>query len=260
MKMEFQKIVLDDLITYARKDEHSILISGLSGTGKTYLAKEYYSLIGADDFIVINPVVKDIREIIDAIYNIDSKIVVCVENLDSGVKASSHTILKFLEEPLSNVYVIITCRSTYGVPDTILSRSKQLVLGHPLQQDIDDYARLKDSIKYTRLKESNVYRSCTSFNDIDYLFTLTLDQLSYIESFNDSISFKKPILDNSWKLNHFEDNSNLDSKFLLKYMLYCSKDVSLKSKILKCLSGLENYPISEHAILSQFLLEVKYGE
>lgn len=260
MKLEFQENSISELHYYRDKDEHSLLIAGSQGSGKTYLSKEYYKILGCDDFIVVNPTVKDIRDVIDSVYRLDSKILVCIENLDTGVKAASYAMLKFLEEPRPNVYVVVTCRNLYEVPDTILSRSKHIILGHPVDEDLSQYARVKDHIKFDRLKSSSIWKAVKTFNDIDYLFNLSYDQITYIESLRDTSVFKKPVLDVSWKLGHFEDNTELNVPFLLRYMLAISSDSNIRKKILNCLFELEQFPIAEHAILCKFIIEMKYGE
>ena len=105
MILNCQKEPIQELKQLADSDRHSVLVEGPSGCGKSYLAKQYAAMLGISDFAVINPTVQDIRDSINGSYNLDSPIVLCIENLDCGVPAASYTILKFLEEPLSHVYL-----------------------------------------------------------------------------------------------------------------------------------------------------------
>ena len=113
------------LMDLANSRHHSILIEGPQGCGKTYLAKQYAAMLNVSDFEVVKCSVDTIRDAIDETCKIKNDVVICLENLDDGVLSASYTILKFLEEPLPNVYIVVTCRNLKKVPDTIISRSSR---------------------------------------------------------------------------------------------------------------------------------------
>ena len=95
MILKCQSSALDELQNLADSDRHSVLIEGVAGSGKTYLAKQYAKFLSINDFVTVNATVNDIRKSIDTSYNLESKIVICIENLDTGVAGASHTLLKF---------------------------------------------------------------------------------------------------------------------------------------------------------------------
>ena len=94
---------------------------GPEGCGKSYLARQFAIKLGVDDFALVEPTVAGIREISDLCSEITTPIVICIENLDTGVVAASYTLLKFLEEPRKNVHVVVTARNIKHLPDTIPS-------------------------------------------------------------------------------------------------------------------------------------------
>ena len=146
MQLMNQQQALIDLTQLAEQRKQAVVISGAYAVGKTYLAREYGKLLGIPDFTVIEPKVNDIKSTIDSLIQLDTPIVLCVENLDLGVAAASYTLLKFLEEPKSNIYIVITCRNISQIPDTILSRAILVSVPNILSADIDAYAKTKNSV------------------------------------------------------------------------------------------------------------------
>ena len=134
-----QQNAIAELKSLSKYLRHSVLIEGPSGSGKSFLAKQYSQYLNILDFQVINPRVDDIRYCIDTCSGINNDIVICIENLDTGVREASYALLKFLEEPSDNIYVIITCNSIHHVPDTIVSRSSIVSINAPARADIDTY-------------------------------------------------------------------------------------------------------------------------
>ena len=107
MELISQRAALEDLHRLADANKHSILIEGSEGCGKSYIAKQYATMLDIVDFQVVEPKVQCIKEAINSCYVIDNPIVLYIENLDTGVLAASYALLKFLEEPSSHVYIVI---------------------------------------------------------------------------------------------------------------------------------------------------------
>ena len=65
MIADSHKEPLAELQTLAQAHRQSVLISGPSGSGKSYLCQQYANMLGIDDFVSIEPKVSDIREAMD---------------------------------------------------------------------------------------------------------------------------------------------------------------------------------------------------
>lgn len=260
MNLTCQVHAFDELNNLASRQLHSILIEGPVGCGKSYLAKQYASMIGTDDFVTVDPNVQSIRDAIDAVYELDSSIVLCIENLDSGVPAASYTLLKFLEEPLSHVYIVVTCRNRYGVPDTILSRCAYVTMSAPTVRDIEDYSKITNFEGYARVNKLSIWKAVRTFSDADMVMQFTPDQIFYYESLKSLISFKDTISNMAWKLTHYEDNSETNLAFVVNCLMQICNSSSIHRHALECIKSLNESKLSVHAVVCKFLMECKYGE
>lgn len=262
MDMSFQRILIEKLKDFSKDDVHSLLIEGHSGCGKTYLSKYYSNLLGVDDFIVMKPSVDNVRSILKMCYESPNKIAICIENLDGTTLKSSYTLLKFLEEPTSNAYIIVTCSNIYDIPSTIISRSITLSVPNIKNEDIDEYAKNLNVDKYRRFKSSRLWKCVKSLSDINVLFNMKLDEVDY---FNTEISqmvsnnFKDNVSNCVWKLSHYRDNSETPIYFVLRYIMINMKDGHKVRLINECSNSLKRTRLSKHAILSKFVFEYKYG-
>ena len=96
--MQHQQEALHILQTLAEHHQHGVIISGTHGSGKTYLAHIYANYLHIPDFYLINPSMSDIKSVITECINATNDIVICIENLDSGVLQVSYPLLKFIED------------------------------------------------------------------------------------------------------------------------------------------------------------------
>ncbi len=260
MNFKCQVDSIDQLTSLAAADRHSILIDGPKGCGKTYLSKLYASKVGAYDYVSVDPNVQAIKDTLDSCFNLDQKIVVCIENLDSGMLSASYTLLKFLEEPRSNVYIVVTCRNIRKVPDTIISRSACVSVSPPILSDIDDYSRVKDDIKYTRLSKKDIWRCVRTFGDVDLVYSMSPEQLDYYSYLDPKTIFKDSIANITWMLGHYKDNSETPLEFVIRYILCSTQDMYVRKICAQCVSDLLSARIAKHAVLAKFAFEGKYGE
>lgn len=260
MDLKFQKSAIDELKQLASSDRHSVLVEGVTGSGKSFLAKQYGQLCGIQDFALVQPTVQAIRDALDASYNLSSPVLFCIENLDTGVPAASFTLLKFLEEPTSNVYIVVTCRNRFKLPDTIISRSTCVSLSVPIVSDIRDYAEIKDVLKYRAIQTQSVWKGVRTLKDVDYVFRLSPEQLKYYDELKQVLNFKDPISTILWKLGHYNDNSETDINFVLNYMMGVYTSSRIQKYLIECLKDISTSRIASHAVLAKFLLECKYGE
>lgn len=262
MILDCQKSALDDLKSLAEHDRHSILLEGVNGCGKTYVAKQYGKMLGIADFVNVPATVNDIRKSIDMCFNLDSKVVICIENLDGGVIGASYTLLKFLEEPRDNIYIVVTCCNINKVPDTIISRSSVVTLSAPTVNDLQNFARSysEDKRKFFDNNEG-LKKSVRNLWDVDYCMSINSGSYcDHLENLVDLVSSKKAVSDITWSLGHYPDNSEVPVKFAIKYIISNTADPRIKKYGIECIKDLDSSRIAAHAVLSKFVLNCKYGD
>lgn len=261
-----QKEALEELRKSCDHNHHSLLIEGIPGSGKTYLAKTYAKLLHIDNVQIVKSSVSEIRDAMDLTYKMTEPIVLCIENLDKGVPAASYTLLKFLEEPQRYVYIVVTCRDRRAVPETIVSRSVVITINNPTDLDLDNYALRKNSNLTHQLKHTDVYRCARSFTDIDTLFSFDVNKIKNLQdNVNDVLSLKDNVNSSVWKLTHFQDNTEMPVQFVLRYMMSLkpSNVQNLKNyrrKILNTVNDLSRGSLGTHAVMSKLVMDLKYGD
>lgn len=260
MNFTCQHSARDQLEVLAQYDKHSILIEGPAGCGKSYMAKQFAVMKCVDDFQIIEPNVQSIRDAIDACYTIDTPVVLCIENLDKGVAAASYTLLKFLEEPSDNVYIVVTCRNRYHVPDTIISRSVCVTTSPPIMDDLNRYASSKDATKFNILSCSypKLWACCSSFIDADIMLGLSADHLKYFDDISDMLKFNSTVSDMMWKFGHYPDNTEAPVELVVRYIIEVSDSFTVRKAGMQCLTDIQSGRVASHAALGRFLFECKY--
>ena len=257
MILRCQDAAILELKQCADSKRHSILIEGPAGCGKSYLAAYYGKLLDIHDIVSINSTVADLRTMLENCYSVDTPVVVCIEGLDSGQLSSSYVMLKFLEEPRSNIYIVITCSNRYRIPDTIVSRSVVVTVGHPTRQELTDYLTVKypDKVNLTTM---SIYSALMSFKDIDDIVKLSSEHLSYYQSIT-NLSRNDSVSNLSWKLGHYDNNEESNLRFVFRCILNTTTNPEIKKLCISTLNELEYRRMSSHAVLAKFAFDFKYG-
>lgn len=239
-----------------------VIISGPPGCGKTYLMNEYARMLGVEDIVSVKPTVQEIRSSIEeSSLNQGKEVVVCVENLDTGVRGASYTLLKFLEEPPKNIYIVVTCRSIYRIPDTIMSRCVCVECDPPKYSDIQLYGQSVSSTRYQALCRTRLWSSVDTFSEADKILNLDDAKLSYLSDLSSSLDFSDSVNSIVWKLYHYESNNEeFDPALIIKHLMVSSKYRSSRFNRLciSCLKDLSSNTLGKSAVLSKFVLECKY--
>lgn len=260
--MEFvcQREAIEELQLLSKSDRHSILIEGCSGGGKSYLANMYGSMVGVDDIITVKPKVAEIRSILDSCYQRTNTVLLCIENLDLGVKEASYTLLKSLEEPISTVYIIVTCRNSNKVPDTIVSRSAVVSISPPVSSDLDQYAQMMNFEAYHMVHTSMIWKCAHTFTDIDTILSMNANHLQYFDSLKELVKFDKSIPDIIWALGHYDDESKTPTpiELVIRYIMYLRPDKHSQMAGVQCLRDLSRGSIASHVVLTKYAFEMKY--
>ena len=260
MILESQAYSIKQLSDLASSGRHSILIEGPTGCGKSYLAKQFSQMVGSIDFCQVPPTVQAIRDIIDSSYGLSQPVVFCIENLDTGVLGASFTLLKFLEEPASNTYIVVTCRNRYHVPDTILSRSACVTVGHSSESDVERYAYSQDSTKFRMLKSLPAWNSVKTLKDVDSIYRFSATQLAYFEELVQICTFKDTVANIVWKLGHFSDGKETDLNMIMNFVISTCASTRIQRYAIDCVKDLSSSRIAAHAVLAKFVFECKYGD
>lgn len=255
-----QQEPLNELKKLCDSDRHSILIEGGPGCGKTYLARQFANMKEIPDFQEIAPKVQDIRDAMDLCNKLDNNIVICIENLDKGVSGASYTLLKCLEEPLPNMYIVITCRNINFVPDTIISRSTVVSVSPPTDSDMDLYCRSLNPDRYFKLKDTPLWRCVRVFSDANTVLTLNDEKIAYFDSLNSMQRFSDTVSNIVWKLGHFEDKSETPVELVIRYMMEIINTNHVRKCGIECISDLTQERIAQHAVLAKFAFDCKYCE
>lgn len=137
----------------------SILV-GPSGGGKKLIAKHIAKELDAQ---IVNSEgkVEDVRQIIKLANSTFITTVYVFTDVEKMSSNAENALLKFLEEPPNNAYVILTTQSEYSLLDTIRSRGVIYHLNPYTPEEIEDYL-----MWYIPLPQTNIEEFIRLFTDL----------------------------------------------------------------------------------------------
>ena len=256
MDFTCQQTALENIKLLAKHNQHGVLVVGNSGSGKTYVARQYAKVLGISDFYIINPVISDLKTMIDSCVDGGNPVVICIENLDSGVIQASYPLLKLIEDCPSYIYVVVTCNNYYAIPDTIPSRCALVSINPPTKSDIEQYAKSKDTAAYEFLKGKKVWNCIKGFGDADIILKFTPEHLKYFSSL-ETVAWNKDTVSNiSWNLQHYEDKTETPLPVVIRYLMQVNPNY--RKVCVDCLNDLADNKISKNAVVSKLVFDLKY--
>lgn len=254
MEFQNQKSAMFELKHLASADCHSILLHGVAGCGKSWLSKKYQALVNADDFIQLDAKMQEIKDFISTVNLYQTKAVVCIENIDCGVDGAAQAILKLLEEPPENIYIIVTARYAKNVPNTILSRVSTVFIPRFKFDDLILYAKEKHGLKAESM-QSDISIFCKNPNDVDFLMSLSQSDIDYLKKLPEQISSKNPVATTVWKIQSLPSGTKIPMEFIIR-SLYNGIGERFKPIVLQYESDIDS-GVPNHVILSAMLLNIK---
>lgn len=259
MVFQCQQQALANLMQVSGADRHSIIISGHSGSGKTYLVKEWARMLNISDVAVVNPTVNELRSVIDTLTDSRAPAVMCIENLDEGVVSAAYPLLKFLEECPNYLYVAVTCTNIRNIPDTIISRCIVVDVAMPTSSDISQFASSINLEQFQLVESKKIWKCVKSFTDVKDVLNMDSNKLAYFESLSNVVGFKDSVSSISWTLQHYPDNSPSPIVIVIRYLMQLLSPNQIPT-CLECLEDLQSNRMSTNAIVSKLIFDLKYTE
>lgn len=260
MELRCQQSAITELQKLADAGRQSVLIEGPKGCGKSTLSLRYAQMLQIDDYIVLTPKVGEIKDAIDQVPQLQNSVVLSIENLETGVAGAAYTLLKILEEPLPNVFIVITCRNINAVPDTIISRSAVVSIDPPIKSDVVTYAETTNFASYNIVKSKSVWNSVRTFADADNVMSMTENEFSYYDNMKEFCKFKGSISDIVWNMTHYANNQECNVELTIQSIMDTLKTQFVINCCVDALNDLSKGRIAQHAILSKLAFNLKYCE
>lgn len=257
MELKSQAAAIAELAKLSESRRKTLIIEGPRGSGKSYLASLYAKKLNIPDFTILEPKIDSIRSFMEQSYGLPNDLVVCIENLDTGVVGSAYALLKFIEEPVSSVYIVVTCRNLGAIPDTIVSRCVTVSLSNMTADDLKAYLQTKDEKLIAAIgKDPILWRSIKTFSDVDHLIAAGEQGISYYRELPGAISANSSVSWISWKLQKYPDGNPTDLNMVVTYLMNSNRDWYIPA--LSCLRKIEAGRVPAHIALAKFILDLKY--
>lgn len=115
--------MLEKADSFVKTKNKFAILNGAKGSGKSTLAKIICDKLEADLYLLTEVKVDDIRTIINDSNNLSKKRVYLIDGENTLNLQSQNALLKFLEEPSVNTYILLETRSLELLVPTIISRA-----------------------------------------------------------------------------------------------------------------------------------------
>lgn len=155
---------IDNLINSNRFPKFMI-IQGARGWGKKELTREIAKKLNID-LVFFENKVDDIRECIKLAYEQTAPILYALLDGDTMSNAAKNSILKLIEEPPLNAYIILLIENEETILPTIKSRAYIIRIDNYKECEIKDYLAKKDN-SFTSEEINKIISICNCPGDIN---------------------------------------------------------------------------------------------
>lgn len=256
MDLRCQVESLEHLNNLKDADIHSVIIYGPQSCGKTYLAKRYSDMLSISDFYLVAPKVSELRETIEMCSKLSTSVVLCIENLDTGVFAASSALLKFLEEPTPNVYIVVTVRNLKQIQDTIISRSHVVGVSVPTKDDLSTFAQHKYPEEYRLYNGRSLWNCVQTFEDVEIFLKMDTTSIHYIEELPTTARKSSCVSDLVWSLQKYPENKgDTPIGLVIRYIVYKCPELLMDG--IECIRNIEQKRIANYAIITKFAFSMR---
>lgn len=169
---------------------------------------------------------------------------------------NQNTILKFLEEPTRNCFIILLSENTHLLLDTVVNRCYILELSKYSKQDLQQFAVNEEILEYAETPGDVIELSGENFDEYKRLSSLIITSISKA-----SISNTLTLTD-KFDSKNGELNLNLFLKVLIKYIMNTIKETNdikyyqlynLTNKFIKDLKINSN----QNRLMDKYLIDMK---
>jgi replication-associated recombination protein RarA len=124
-----------------------VIITGQKGQGKTEIAKYIYNKLENKymikgysncQMIQIGIKIDEIRNMIDMAYKQTEPVIYLIQNADKMSIGAKNSLLKVIEEPPNNAYIIMELQQIQNTLETIKSRCQEIKLENYDEEDIQE--------------------------------------------------------------------------------------------------------------------------
>lgn len=260
LQLEIDKLIDNNLLY------HFVIFVGRKGCGKRTFAKYISERVGAT-YVEWDSKIDEMRKMIDVSYsNSDTLYLHCIPNYESFTVAAANSILKIVEEPPKNVYIVLTAENKSAILPTILSRGVTLEFDDYTNAELISFAN-DNNISSELIEYCDTPGELVAYKDLDLPKTLKLcasiyqnigkasigNTLKLSTCFSDKSTDK---YDLEFCVKIFSENIYFDitsNKYSKDVLLKYQDAVSILSKVLTDLT--RNY--YKTSVIDKFLLEFR---
>src|SRR5699024_3940097 len=184
-----------------------LIIEGDKGQGKRTITKYIAEYMDIDVYEPDNLKVDDIRKIVDDSQSLSRDRLYALYDADEMTTQAQNAILKFLEEPQENAYIIITVQEQNYLLDTIISRATMIRLEQYTHEQLKQaYDNEKLCLMFNNPGQIETAIHADNFEDLHGVIKTFVDNAHILSAKN---TFKVP--------KYFEGYDNM---FIIDIMLY----------------------------------------
>lgn len=164
-----QEKVLETVSTLIKENRlpKFILLHGARGWGKKQLTIEIAKLMDID-LVTFENKVDDLRECIKLAYEQTSPILYVLTGADTMSVAAKNSVLKLIEEPPANAFIIMLVENEETILPTIKSRAYSLRMDSYSDHEIRAYINTKDNA-FTEQELEKIITICNCPGDVNLL-------------------------------------------------------------------------------------------